>query len=63
MPGLVPSERRRGPPRVPQEVLSGRKSAMMALAEAVKEPDRPFPLDKDMLSLIDQLIASYDVGR
>ena len=45
-----------------QEVLSGRKSAMMALAEAVKEPDRPFPLDKDMLSLIDQLIASYDVG-
>ena len=35
---------------------------MMALAEAVKEPDRPFPLDKDMLSLIDQLIASYDVG-
>lgn len=33
-----------------QEVLSGRKSAMMALAEAVKEPDRPFPLDKDMLS-------------
>ena len=45
-----------------QEVLSGRKSAMMALAEAVKEPDRPFPLDKDMLSLIDQLVASYDVG-
>ena len=45
-----------------QEVLSGRKSAMMALAEAVKEPDRPFPLDKNMLSLIDQLIASYDVG-
>lgn len=45
-----------------QEVLSGRKSAMMALAEAVKEPDRPFPLDKDMLSLIDQLIASYDTG-
>lgn len=45
-----------------QEVLSGRKSAMMALAEAVKDPDRPFPLDKDMLSLIDQLIASYDVG-
>lgn len=35
---------------------------MMALAEAVREPDRPFPLDKDMLSLIDQLIASYGIG-
>ena len=34
----------------------------MALAEAVREQDRPFPLDKDMLSLIDQLIASYDTG-
>ncbi len=45
-----------------QEVLSGRKSAMMALAEAVREPGRPFPLDKDMLSLIDQLVASYGVG-
>ena len=45
-----------------QEVLAGRKSAMMALAEAVREPDRPFPLDKDMLSLIDQLIASYGIG-
>lgn len=45
-----------------QEVLAGRKSAVMALAEAVREQDRPFPLDKDMLSLIDQLIASYDTG-
>ena len=45
-----------------QEVLSGRKTALMAMAEAMKEPDRPFPLDKDMLSLIDQLVASYDVG-
>lgn len=45
-----------------QEVLSGRKGAMMALAEAVREPGRPFPLDKDMLSLIDQLIASYGAG-
>lgn len=41
-----------------QEVLAGRKSAMMALAEAVKESDR-FPLDKDMLALIDQLIAYF----
>ncbi len=45
-----------------QEVLAGRKSAMMSLAEAVKEPGRPFPLDKDMLSIIDQLIASYGTG-
>lgn len=45
-----------------QEVLAGRKSAMMSLAEAVREPGRPFPLDKDMLSLIDQLIASYGTG-
>ncbi len=45
-----------------QEVLAGRKGAVMALAEAVRERDRPFPLDKDMLSLIDQLIASYDIG-
>ena len=45
-----------------QEVLAGRKSAVMALAEAVREQDRPFPLDKDMLSLIDRLIASYDTG-
>ena len=45
-----------------QEVLASRKSAMKALAEAVRQEGRPSPLDTDMLALIDEVITSFGIG-
>ncbi|KFI91275.1 ATP-binding protein [Bifidobacterium saguini DSM 23967] len=45
-----------------QEVVSGRKAAFMSLAEALRDPGKPFPLDTAMQTVVDRVVTSFGVG-
>ncbi|WP_258186098.1 ATP-binding protein [Bifidobacterium sp. UTBIF-68] len=45
-----------------QEVVSGRKAAFLSLAEALRDPGKPFPLDTAMQAVVDRVVTSFGTG-